>query len=207
MARYLITHSLLSAWLYAMRSNPYEDATTSDRDSLAEFMQVLRREPTPTTEAMQMGIDFEDLVTAIAKGNGDGVKRNPEWYDAAKKVAEIVRGGSLQHKARKVAEVSGMMFVMYGRLDALKAGTIYDIKFSRSYDKGKFFDSTQHPMYLDLVPEANEFVYLVSDGKTLYQERYRRDEVADITITIGNFVSWLTANGLLETFKKHWQAL
>ena len=25
MARYLMTHSLLSSWLYTMRENPYED--------------------------------------------------------------------------------------------------------------------------------------------------------------------------------------
>lgn len=31
MARFLMTHSLLSAWLYAMKGNPYEDATT-ERD-------------------------------------------------------------------------------------------------------------------------------------------------------------------------------
>lgn len=30
--RYLMTHSLLSSWLYAMKSSPYEDAT-SERDS------------------------------------------------------------------------------------------------------------------------------------------------------------------------------
>ena len=51
MARYLMTHSLLSSWLYAMKENPYEDAST-ERDPYAEFLQVLRREPTPTNEAM-----------------------------------------------------------------------------------------------------------------------------------------------------------
>lgn len=64
MGRYLMTHSLLSSWLYTMKGNPYEDMTT-ERDPMAEFMLTLRREPTPTTEAMQNGIDFEDLVTSI----------------------------------------------------------------------------------------------------------------------------------------------
>ena len=54
MAHYLMTHSLLASWLYTMRDNPYEDAT-SDKDSFAEFMMTLRREQTPTTEAMQRG--------------------------------------------------------------------------------------------------------------------------------------------------------
>lgn len=205
MARYLMTHSLLSSWLYAMKDSPFEDAT-SERDAFGEFLQVLRREPTPTTEAMQKGIDFEDLVTAIVRNDAEGMRRNPDWYDAANQIAQIVGGGSLQHRARKVMEISGMMFVIYGRLDALKAGNIYDIKFSGSYDRGKYFDSTQHPMYFKLVPEANDFVYLISNGKEVYREPYRRDETADITVTIGSFVSWLTANGLLETYKQHWQA-
>ena len=206
MAWYLMTHSLLSSWLYAMKDSLFEDAT-SERNAFGEFLQVLRREPTPTTEAMQKGIDFENLVTAIVRNDAEGMRRNPDWYDAANQIAQIVGGGSLQHRARKVMEISGMMFVIYGRLDALKAGTIYDIKFSGSYDRGKYFDSTQHPMYFKLVPEANDFVYLISNGKEVYREHYRRDETADIAVTVGSFVSWLTANGLLETYKQHWQAL
>ena len=70
MAAYLITHSLLSSWLHLIRENPYEDLTT-EGDPLAEFMLVLKREPTPRTEAMQNGIDFENLVTAIVNGHDD----------------------------------------------------------------------------------------------------------------------------------------
>ena len=70
MGRYLMTHSLLASWLYTMKENPYEDMTT-ERDPMGEFMQTLRREPTPTTEAMQNGIKFEDMVTDIINGRGD----------------------------------------------------------------------------------------------------------------------------------------
>ena len=64
MARYLMTHSLMSSWLYAMKETPFEDMT-SERDPLAEFMSTLNKEPTPPNEAMANGIAFEDLVTAI----------------------------------------------------------------------------------------------------------------------------------------------
>ena len=53
MAAYLVTHSLLSSWLHLIRENPYEDLTT-EGDPLAEFMLVLRREPTPRTEAIDV---------------------------------------------------------------------------------------------------------------------------------------------------------
>ena len=44
---------------------------TTERDPMGEFMQTLRREPTPTTEAMQNGIKFEDMVTNIINGRAD----------------------------------------------------------------------------------------------------------------------------------------
>ena len=96
---FLLTHSLLSSWLYAMKDNPYEDLTT-ERDYMAEFMQTLRREPTPTSDAMQNGIDFEDLVTDIVLGKDC---TDHKWYGAAARVAGIVGGGRLQYKASKGA--------------------------------------------------------------------------------------------------------
>ena len=41
---YLMTHSLLYSWQYALRENPYEDATTEDT-SMLDFSRTLRREP------------------------------------------------------------------------------------------------------------------------------------------------------------------
>lgn len=202
MERYMITHSLLSSWLYAMKDNPYEDATT-EKDPYAEFLKTLNREPTETTEAMQNGIDFEDLVTAILKGNA-----NPEnkWYEAAFNVAKRIRGGILQCRASKEIEVNGYKILLYGRLDALLAGVIYDIKFSKSYDVGKYIDSTQHPTYFELLPEAKEFTYLVSNGTNVWPETYRRDESQDIKIIIADFLAWLSAQGLLELYKEKWLA-
>lgn len=203
MARYLMTHSLLSSWLYAMKESPFEDATT-ERDPYAEFLQVLRREPTTTTEAMQKGIDFEDLVTAITKGGGDS---SNNWYEAASNVARIVQGGQLQYRARKQIEVDGMTLVLYGRLDCLKAGKIVDIKFSGSYDVGKYIDSTQHPTYFELIPEANEFSYLVSNGSAVWPETYRREETKSILPVISDFLNWLRTMDLLDIYKDKWLAL
>ena len=203
MARYLMTHSLLSSWLYTMRENPYEDAS-NEKDPLEDFIRVLRREPTETTEAMQKGIDFEDLVTDIVKGCGDESNR---WHTAASRVADIVRGGVLQFKARKVIKVHGLDIILYGRLDCLKAGEIFDIKFSGSYDRGKYFGSTQHPVYLEIVPEAKAFTYLVSNGTEVWTERYLREDTPAISPIIYDFIDWLSGQGLLKTFQEKWQAL
>jgi len=222
MAAYMVTHSLLSAWLYLLKGNPYEDAT-SEADPMADFMRVLRREPTPKTEAMENGVIFEDLVTSILQSEPNfgfyevldvdysfiepAPTKEHKWHSAAYKVATIVHGGQLQVKAKKMIVVRGMDVLLYGRLDALRAGAIYDIKFSKSYDRGKYFTSTQHPIYLELVPEAESFSYLVSNGTDVWTETYRREEVKSIHPTISDFFDWLDAVGLMDTYKEHWKAL
>ena len=84
---------------------------------------------------------------------------------------------------------------------------IYDIKFSRGYERGKFYSSTQHPTYLLLIPEAQQFSYLVSNGMDVWTECYRRDETPDIRPIISDFFDWLDAYGLMAEFKEHWKAL
>lgn len=201
---YLMTHSLLSSWLYAMKSSPYEDLT-SERDAYGDFLKTLRREPTETTQAMQNGIDFENMVTDIV--NGVEVDSDEKWYDAACKVAKIVSGGQLQYKAKKQIVISGIPILLYGRLDVLKAGEIIDIKFSSGYERGKYFDSTQHPVYLELIPEAYQFTYLITNGSDVWKETYRREETHSMIPTIAYFLSYLKESGLWEEYAKHWEAL
>ena len=197
----MMTHSLLSSWLYAMKDNPYEDLTT-ERDYMDEFMKTLRREQTPTTEAMQNGIDFEDMVTDIVLGKD---RSGHKWHSAAARVADIISGGRLQYRASKPMVIDGVELLLYGRLDALKAGEIYDIKFSKNYERGKYINSTQHPVYLELVPEATGFTYIVSNGSEVWTERYRRDETADMGPIISDFLLWLRGRGLLGLYKEKWR--
>ncbi len=203
MARYLMTHSLLASWLYTMKENPYEDLTT-ERDPMGEFMLTLRREPTPTTEAMQNGIDFEDLVTAILTGRADS---NAQWHDAAEKVARRCSGGVLQYRAKKPIEVGDMNLLLYGRLDCLKAGEIIDVKFTKSYDAGKYFGSTQHPTYFELIPEARQFTYIASNGRDVWPETYFREDAPSIFPVISDFFDWLRAVDLMQVYQEKWAAL
>lgn len=206
MPRYLITHSLLSAWLYSLRENPYEDME-NEKNAREEFLRVLRREPTETTEAMQNGVDFENLVTHILTGKaGTAFAFNPKWYDAASAVANELEGAQLQFTASKSVSIAGEEYVLYGRLDALMAGVISDIKFTKSYDKGKYFGSTQHPMYLFLIPAAKEVTYIISNGAAVWHETYTREETGDIVATVRSFLEWLEGAGLLGVYREHWAA-
>ena len=198
--RYMITHSLLSAWLYLLKENPFETAE-SESDPMKDFLDVLNRVPTPTTEAMQKGIDFENLVTAICKGAGNIEDKN---YSAAEKVARVVKGGCFQYATSSTMKINGIEVFLYGRLDVLKAGTIYDIKYSGSYERGKFENSTQHPTYFELIPEADKFVYLISNGDEVWTETYYREDTRSIRPIISDFFDWLKAYDLLDLYKEKW---
>ncbi|MEG2136569.1 MAG: hypothetical protein RR150_10805 [Clostridia bacterium] len=203
MDRYLVTHSLLSSWLYGIKDDPYADATT-ERDPEVEFLHVLRREPTPRTEPILKGIAFEDLVTDIVQGKGYAQNR---WFSAAQQIAGIIKGGVLQPAYKRETVIDGRSVLLYGRLDALKAGVIYDIKFSGNYDVGKFVESTQHPMYLALVPEAYEFSYLVSNGTQVWKETYARADIfTGIEQIVSYFFQWLELKGLDALYRQYWLA-
>ena len=223
MARFLITQSLLSSWGYMF--NCFEGC---EDDAREEFMRALRREKGEPSEAMLKGIAFEKLVYSIADGSfrpgcemalpcepnsGEPMEHRtyPPGYQGASQIAEIIKGAPVQVKAQRELTVNGMTFLVYGILDALKAGTIYDVKFKndsfRSLDlAGNYLDSPQHPAYFYIVPEALEFQYLVSDGSDIYIETYRREDTPFIGDIIGEFIAGIEAMGLLELYKEKWLA-
>lgn len=221
MERYLMTQSLLSSWLYTFNA-PEEYG----EEAMNDFLSTLNREPHETNEAMQNGIDFENLVTAILNGAPTAVQHDKvwgkdiineklvpvqehKWYTGASKVAKILKGARLQVKAMRYTAVSGTPLLLYGILDGLKAGIIYDIKFLNkgmggAELAGKYLESPQHPMYFEIVPAAYEFQYLVSDGTDLYIETYSRQETPPIDKEIDNFLNWLHVTGFEPIYKEKW---
>lgn len=204
MARYLITQSLLSAWNYMY--NCYEGC---EENATASFLSSLRREETEQTEAMLNGIEFEQNVYAAA---AEQVRPpHPKWESGISAVSELLKGAQFQVRVQREIKVAGMTFLVYGVLDALRAGTIFDVKFkSKSFGSldlaGDYLDSPQHPFYFYLVPEAREFLYLVSDGNDLYIERYTPDETPAAESLIIAFVEFLKSAGLMDEYKEHWRA-
>ena len=85
----------------------------------------------------------------------------------------------------------GAIPVLYGKLDYLKAGIIYDTKYSPRYpSKGNannYIAVPSTPCTLRLCRKAREFQYKICDGKYIYTETYRPDEVEPIERTIKHF--------------------
>jgi hypothetical protein len=195
--RGLITQSLLSAWGWIF--NPYSPDKAYDN-----FLSVLERKASKPNKAMQNGINFERLVMDITDGKDCG---SGPWHESAAHIADELRGGQFQLAAKAPAEIDGESYLLYGRLDCLKAGVISDIKFVKKYYTGKFYNSLQHPMYFEIVPEAYRFDYLVSDGTDVWRESYRRETSPPITASIAEFAEWLKTRGLWQKYQSKWAAL
>ena len=186
--KYLITPSLLNAWRYAI-------SDSNDYGNLEDFKKVLSRLPMEETEAIKTGIQYEDFMV---------------------KNYEETKNGCYQVKLSKEIATKTGTYVLYGRLDCLKAGKIYDYKYTGSYAVGKFYDNYQTPIYLELAPEATELEYVIcnnyKEGKSLeelniFHEIYRRDEIdVDLDYEIDCFISWLKANDLYSLFCEKWES-
>ena len=191
--KFLITQSLLSSWQYGIASG-----------DISEFKETLERKRKPPTKAMLDGQRFANVVESVATDTV--IEPDHEWYRPVTEIADIVKGGQYQVKLSRDLTVDGITFVCYGILDFLKAGVIYDTKFSKAYHVGKYMDSPQHPMYFYLCPEAYKFEYIISDGKWVYREQYAPDEVTPIESTIKHFMAFVETFGLVDTYCKNWKS-
>lgn len=198
-----ITKTLLDSWNYL-----FDCVEGQEDNAREEFLTTLKREQTPPNEAQQAGLDFEKLVMRIAQG--EDVSYMEKGYNGAKQIADIVRGGQWQVHVDTDVEVDGRTFWLHGFCDVIKAGVIYDVKFkTKSFNNldlwHSYSHSSQHCAYLRCVPEAYEFVYLVSDGDSLYTEAYDRRNSEPIENIIRNFMNWLKGEPeLLQIYEERW---
>lgn len=201
--RYLITPSLLNAWGWmwncedSVREADKDTISLEDKVSLAsmkakeDFIKALNREKSEPNQYMQAGIEFEE-----------------ECYKGNTCISPIIEGGAYQIVGRKETEVNGMKFLMYGRLDVLKGGIIYDIKRIWKYSLPKYAKSYQHQFYFELFPSAYKFEYLAYDGNKLHREVYFPSEnTREIENVIATFLKWLEENNLLEVYKEKWRCV
>lgn len=200
-SKFLITPSLLNSWLYMWEGTRNVKETDKDTISLEDkqseaflkykqdFINTLKRLPCEPNPYMIAGIEFED-----------------ECYKGKTCISPIIKGGAFQIVGTKNVVIDGMNFVMYGRLDVLKGGVIYDIKRIWKYSLPKYKWSSQHGFYLDLFTRANKFVYLAYDGNTLHKEIYYREDCRPTIEVIREFIRWLKDNDLFEVYVENWKS-
>jgi hypothetical protein len=152
------------------------------------------------------GVRYENVLNAVL--NGEPITPEHEWYTPIVEMAIELSGSQQQVNlyANSGITYNGVPILLHGVLDYLKAGHIYDCKFTKNYHLNKYYweDTTQTAMYLALVPEAFDFTYIISDGKYVYRERYPRDIVPPIQPTITQFLAYLEKQNLIEIFERKW---
>ena len=195
---YKMTCSLLESW---------RRATDPDADDTAfgVFLDTLERKKRQKTKAMQDGIDFENAVTRYINNEAPDSNMIGEEIRAIAQFGNRLCGAQLQVREEKEIKVCGREILLVGVADALKAGILSDIKRVQRYEYGKYQFSTQHPMYMELFPEALRFDYLIFDGKYCYMEQYRRGDFEPIQGTIKAFLEYLDGAELIETYQKNWE--
>lgn len=196
MSKYLMTQSLLSSFGWMLKSD--------DPAAREDFVRTLRREPTEQTEPMCNGLEFERLVTLVVAGHDP--PETHKWRNGILATADRLRGATFQVRLSCDLAVDDVTFLLYGVLDALKAGDVFDTKFSGTYHLNKYLSSPQTPMYFKLCPEAKRFTYLISDGEYLYREWYYPDEVRPIEWHIRGFMAYMHRSGLIGLYKEKWRA-
>lgn len=191
-----ITKSLLDAWYWSYKKE----------DGWDQFLSVLNREPLQPTKAMLDGTRYENVLNNVL--NGEPIAPDHEWYTPIVEMVLELSGSQQQVNlyADSGITYNGVPILLHGVLDYLKAGHIYDCKYSKTYHLNKYYweDTTQTAMYLALVPEAFDFTYIISDGKWVYRERYPRDIVPPIQPTIKQFLAYLEKQNLIEIFERKW---
>lgn len=210
--RYLITQSLISAWLYQ-----YDCAEGYEETAREDFLRTLRREKTEQSESMLRGISFENAVYEMMRGDNQPAYEHCETYAKRSKekefkciveMAKIMQGATYQLTAYRDKTIAGIKFVLMAKCDWVKAGTIFDCKRVGDYKNvGKYLNSPQHPMYLEVIPSAREFKYEICDGEDIYEERYTQADVPqNIDSLIEQFVESLKSEGLWGIYTELWKS-
>ena len=194
MQKFRITQSLLSDWMYSFKIE----------DGYQRFLDTLNRIPKQPTTAMLEGIRFESVLDSVL--DGETITPDNEWYNPITEMAEELQGSQQQVMLTANTRVDGIDFVLHGILDFLRAGHIWDCKYSKRYEIGKYHWSRtpQTAMYFALVPEAMDFTYIISDGNYVYREKYPRDIVPPIEQTIKSFMEFLDKMNLVDTYCDKW---
>lgn len=170
--------------------------------TLEDFIKILNKEKFEPSESILTGFAFEKYMQ--------------ENY-------EETMGGSYQVKVSK--EYGD--YLLYGIIDCLKGGIIYDYKYTKNYDVGKFFNNHQTLMYLEMVPEAKKMVYLITnkfkeiecpdiDFKDtakieyevgcIFREEYTKDLFPEtIESVLHKFIAWLKEYNLYDIYTEKWK--
>lgn len=170
--------------------------------TLEDFIKVLNKEEFEPTQSILKGFEYEKYMQ----------KNFEETLNGAYQV--------------KVSKEYGD-YLLYGIIDCLKGGIIYDYKYTKNYEVGKFFNNYQTLMYLEMVPEAKKMIYLITNKFNkieypdmefkdvskieyevgdIFKEEYTKDMFPEtIDSILHKFGQWLKQYNLYDLYVEKWK--
>ena len=170
--------------------------------TLEDFIKILNKEEFEPTESILKGFEYEKYMQENYKetlGGAYQVKLSKEYGD----------------------------YLLYGIIDCLKGGIIYDYKYTQNYEVGKFFNNHQTLMYLEMVPEAKKMIYLITNKFNkieypdmefkdvskieyevgdIFKEEYTKDMFPEtIDSILHKFGQWLKQYNLYDLYVEKWK--
>ena len=193
--KFRLTQSLMSAFEWSFKTE----------DGYDDFIRALNRQPKQPTTSMLLGTQYENILNSVL--DGQELPEDHEWFKPIMEMAAELDGAQQQVVLFRDIKVDGVNFLIHGVLDYLKAGHVFDCKFSQRYHLNKYawWNTPQTSFYLYLVPEAMDMTYIISDGKEVFRERYPRDIVEPIEPRIKNFMRFLEKQNLIDTYTEKWR--
>lgn len=170
--------------------------------TLEDFIKVLNKEEFEPTKSILKGFEYEKYMQENFGETLEGayqVKVSKEYGD----------------------------YLLYGIIDCLKGGIIYDYKYTKNYEVGKFFNNHQTLMYLEMVPEAKKMIYLITNKfekkeypdlnfkdasiveyevGDIFREEYTKDMFPETMDSIlHKFEEWLKQYNLFDLYTEKWK--
>ena len=171
--------TLLNAWAYYYNEVGYEDQNGEWRHyvpDIESLLNIINRVPTKRTPAQIEGQRFEDAV----------LKRIPMPYGAEEAVilkaqSIIGRYGFADMRNLGTYQIDGDIVNIYGLIDWLGGGTVFDLKKIGRYKPGMFCQSHQIWYAVNLEQEGfRKMSYVINSDNDIYTEEYRLSDV-DLT--------------------------
>jgi len=171
-----------------------------------ELIDCLNKVKTPPNEAMQKGIQFEEDIMAYQ--NGRYIGEVSDCSDMIAKVSDIIGENPLWQETVFAPMLTSCGEVMtYGKADAVNKDWVFDIKYSKSYETGKYASSIQHLIYMHATG-IEQFAYLIGTPNRFYREDYFLDDAAEDRLQsecddLMRFI--MNTDELRQPFKNNWQ--
>lgn len=202
--------------------NKYGDAVGCSYDDwmqrkTTELIDAINRVPFES-EAANRGTAFNELVDALISGKKVEViegkneffykwKYKETSFNFPVQIAErfafyyATQGAISQEYCEAVINTSFGRVRLYGYIDELLPHEVHDIKTTKHYTRGKYFNKWQRFVYPYCLSECGcivkSFIYAVTDFKNTYIEEYNYNHETDAKILrdyVERFITFLEVN-------------